>query len=94
MAPTPAWWRAADANALILVIMQVGMWSGYVWFGVVSDRIGRKRTYVTDLVMASAADCIRIHAPAGAAARTRTVSRILCHRILQRLRRVASGSPS
>ena len=33
--------------------MQLGMWFGYVTFGFVSDRIGRKRTYVTYLVTAA-----------------------------------------
>jgi MFS family permease len=34
--------------------MQVGMWFGYVTYGFVSDRIGRKPTYVTYLVVAAA----------------------------------------
>jgi len=38
----------------ILVIMQVGMWLGYVSFGFISDRIGRKRAYVMYLVAAAA----------------------------------------
>jgi MFS family permease len=33
--------------------MQVGMWFGYVTFGFVSDRFGRKRTYVTYLLCAA-----------------------------------------
>ena len=33
-----------------LFIMQAGMWFGYVTFGFVSDRFGRKRTYVTYLL--------------------------------------------
>jgi len=32
----------------------VGMWFGYVTFGFVSDRFGRRRTYVTYLLTASA----------------------------------------
>ena len=36
-----------------VVAMQVGMWFGYVTFGFVSDRFGRKPTYVTYLVAAS-----------------------------------------
>jgi MFS family permease len=36
-----------------VVAMQVGMWFGYVTYGVVSDRIGRKPTYVAYLVVAS-----------------------------------------
>jgi MFS family permease len=37
-----------------IVAMQVGMWFGYVTFGFVSDRFGRKPTYVTYLLAAAA----------------------------------------
>ena len=37
-----------------ILVMQVGMWLGYVTFGFVSDRIGRKRTYVAYLLAAAA----------------------------------------
>jgi MFS family permease len=36
-----------------IVAMQVGMWLGYVSFGYISDVIGRKKVYVTYLLMAS-----------------------------------------
>ncbi len=36
-----------------IVAMQVGMWLGYVSFGYISDTLGRKRVYVTYLLMAS-----------------------------------------
>ena len=36
-----------------LFIMQAGMWFGYVTFGFVSDRIGRKKAYVTYLLSAA-----------------------------------------
>jgi MFS family permease len=36
-----------------IVAMQVGMWFGYVTFGFVGDRFGRKPTYVVYLVSAS-----------------------------------------
>ena len=36
-----------------ILVMQAGMWVGYVTFGFVSDRFGRKPTYVAYLVMAS-----------------------------------------
>jgi MFS family permease len=36
-----------------ILAMQVGMWFGYVTFGFVSDRVGRKRAYVTYLLAAS-----------------------------------------
>jgi MFS family permease len=41
------------AATTYLFIMQAGMWVGYVTFGFVSDRIGRKRTYVTYLLTAA-----------------------------------------
>ncbi len=41
------------AMAWLVVFMQVGMWFGYVTFGVVADTVGRKRTYVTYLLMAA-----------------------------------------
>ncbi len=37
----------------LVIAMQVGMWLGYVTFGFVSDAVGRKRTYITYLLMAS-----------------------------------------
>ncbi len=37
-----------------IVAMQVGMWFGYVTYGFVSDRVGRKPTYITYLVVAAA----------------------------------------
>ena len=42
-----------DGRTLLLVAMQVGMWFGYVTFGFVADRVGRKRTYVAYLLIAS-----------------------------------------
>jgi MFS family permease len=36
-----------------VVVMQVGMWLGYVSFGFACDRFGRKRSYVTYLVAAT-----------------------------------------
>ena len=37
----------------LVFFMQGGMWLGYVSFGYISDAIGRKKTYVSYLVMAS-----------------------------------------
>jgi MFS family permease len=37
-----------------VVAMQAGMWLGYVTFGYASDRIGRRRAYVTYLLAAAA----------------------------------------
>jgi MFS family permease len=44
--------QLGSSSAFILV-MQAGMWVGYVTFGFVSDRIGRKTTYVTYLLAAA-----------------------------------------
>lgn len=41
------------AMSWFIVFMQVGMWFGYVTFGFISDAAGRRRTYVTYLVMAA-----------------------------------------
>jgi MFS family permease len=41
------------ATTSYLFIMQAGMWFGYVTFGFVSDRFGRKKTYVTYLLSAA-----------------------------------------
>jgi MFS family permease len=37
----------------LLVAMNVGMWFGYVAFGLLSDHLGRKRTYVTYVLAAA-----------------------------------------
>jgi MFS family permease len=44
--------QLGSSSAFILV-MQAGMWFGYVTFGFVSDHIGRKKTYVTYLLAAA-----------------------------------------
>ncbi len=36
-----------------IVVMQAGMWFGYVSFGFICDRAGRKRTYISYLVAAA-----------------------------------------
>jgi MFS family permease len=45
---------SSTAMSWFIIVMQVGMWFGYVTFGFVSDRIGRKRTYVAYLLLAAA----------------------------------------
>lgn len=37
-----------------IVIMQGGMWVGYVTFGFISDAVGRKKTYIAYLLVAAA----------------------------------------
>ncbi|MDE3154763.1 MAG: MFS transporter [Acidobacteriota bacterium] len=44
---------SAYAMSGLVVAMQVGMWFGYVTYGFVSDRIGRKPTYVVYLLAAA-----------------------------------------
>ncbi len=36
-----------------IILMQVGMWLGYVSFGFISDRLGRKKTYVAYIFIAA-----------------------------------------
>jgi MFS family permease len=59
----PSYLRASPATGGIglsnaamnwfIIVMQVGMWFGYVTFGYVSDSVGRRKTYVGYLVMAA-----------------------------------------
>jgi MFS family permease len=44
---------STGAMSGLVVAMQVGMWFGYVTFGFVSDAVGRRRTYVTYLIVAA-----------------------------------------
>jgi MFS family permease len=41
------------ATTAYLFVMQAGMWVGYITFGFISDRIGRKRSYVGYLLSAA-----------------------------------------
>jgi MFS family permease len=38
----------------LVIFMQAGMWLGYISFGFISDKLGRKRSYVGFLVAAAA----------------------------------------
>ena len=42
-----------EAMSMLIIVNQVGMWFGYVTFGYMSDMIGRKRTYISYLLIAS-----------------------------------------
>jgi MFS family permease len=44
----------STAMSVVVIVMQIGMWLGYVTFGFVGDAIGRKRTYITYLLAACA----------------------------------------
>ncbi|OGD14115.1 MAG: MFS transporter [Candidatus Aminicenantes bacterium RBG_16_66_30] len=37
----------------LVIFMQAGMWLGYITFGFISDKLGRKRSYVAFLLVAS-----------------------------------------
>lgn len=39
--------------SVLVIFMQIGMWFGYITFGFISDRLGRKRSYVGFLVVAA-----------------------------------------
>jgi MFS family permease len=41
------------ASSAWILAMQAGMWLGYVTFGFISDAVGRKRTYITYLIVAA-----------------------------------------
>jgi MFS family permease len=44
---------SSSTMSFFVIAMQVGMWFGYVTFGFMADAIGRKRTYVTYLILAA-----------------------------------------
>ena len=41
------------SSSTLILVMQLGMWLGYITFGFVSDWIGRKRTYIAYLLLAA-----------------------------------------
>jgi MFS family permease len=43
-----------ETMSRFVIVMQMGMWFGYVTFGFVSDRFGRKPTYIAYLIAAAA----------------------------------------
>ena len=44
---------SSSAMSWFVIAMQVGMWFGYISFGYIADAVGRKRTYVTFVLVAS-----------------------------------------
>jgi MFS family permease len=71
-----------------LMVMQVGMWFGYVLFGYLSDAFGRKRVYVSYLrVRGADRGRVRVDDDAVGAARAGADHGILRDRLLQRVRR-------
>ena len=85
----------ATAASVFVFVMQIGMWFGYVTFGFVSDRFGRRRSYVAYLIAAAAllAIYVTVRIPAGTAP-ARSACRLCRHRLLQRIRRRHRGDLS
>jgi len=50
---SPAVGLSSASMSGFIVVMQVGMWLGYVTFGFIADAIGRKRAYVSCLIIAA-----------------------------------------
>src|SRR4051794_2396860 len=44
---------SSSVMSLFVILMQTGMWLGYVSFGYIADAVGRKKTYVTYVLAAS-----------------------------------------
>ncbi len=44
---------SAVTMSTFVIVMQAGTWLGYVSYGVISDRVGRKKTYVAYLLVAA-----------------------------------------
>jgi MFS family permease len=44
---------ASSTMSWFVIVMQIGMWLGYVSFGFIADAIGRKRAYMTFLAVAA-----------------------------------------
>ena len=55
------------ASSAWIIVMQVGMWLGYVSFGILSDALGRKKTYVGYLLLAAALVPLYAHAESATA---------------------------
>jgi len=55
------------ASSAWIIVMQVGMWLGYVSFGILSDAWGRKKTYVGYLLLAAALVPLYAHAESATA---------------------------
>jgi MFS family permease len=52
-------------SSLWIIVMQIGMWLGYVTFGFISDALGGRKTYVVYLLLAAA--LVPLYARAGVA---------------------------
>ncbi len=79
--------------ANFVIVMQIGMWLGYVTFGFVSDAFGRKPTYVVYLLAASGLMwAYAVSRDAADAVAARTVRGLLRHRLFQRIRRDHRGA--
>ena len=82
----------AATTTTFLFVMQAGMWFGYVTFGFISDRFGRKKSYVAYLLSAAVllAVYVTVRDPT-LLLDARPVRRLRGDRLLQRLRRRDGG---
>ena len=46
---------SSHTMTMLIIVMQIGMWLGYVTFGIASDVWGRKRSYILYLIAAACA---------------------------------------
>ena len=44
---------STNTMSMFIIAMQVGMWLGYVSFGFIADKVGRRPTYISYLLMAA-----------------------------------------
>jgi len=44
---------ASSTMSWFVIVMQIGMWFGYISFGFIADAVGRKRAYVTFIAIAA-----------------------------------------
>jgi MFS family permease len=51
------------AMSATIIVMQAGMWLGYITFGFLSDRFGRKRCYIVYLIAAAILMYLYAHVP-------------------------------
>ena len=69
---------SATTMSAFVIAMQAGMWLGYVTFGFISDRVGRKRTYVTYTRTAAILILVYLDSQSADPAAPRPAGGILC----------------
>jgi MFS family permease len=78
---------SSSVMSLFVILMQTGMWLGYVSFGYIADAIGRKKTYVTFVLAATILLPVYVSSGSQRRCSSRPVRGVLRHRLLQRARR-------